>query len=235
MIHTKINRSLQVDQLSDFAKLLFTWTIPHLDDFGKIEGDPKVLKATVMPLRDNNLVEKIEEAIGELINAGLVIRYEVDGKLIIAFPKFDMHQSGGLGNRTISDLPDPKELNYQKLLESNRNYAKNHSNRKQLNRRKDKEKERKEYDKPYLSPMTFTPTNERETMALQTWQKLEPNKPWTFENTYLPALKKGLPIEKFEEFTNEILALGEDVENRGALFNWKTHEFFNTVPKKYVK
>lgn len=245
MIHTKISRSLQVNQLSDFAKLVFTWTIPHLDDFGKIDGDPQILKATIMPLRDSSYVEKVEVAIQEMIKADLIIRYEVDAKKIIAFPKFDLHQSGGLGNRTESDYPDPLEENYRKLLEISRNYADLLAKRKQEKRKRntkqDKGRDYERSDKSValssISPHNFTPSNESEEWALKAWEVFEPNKPWTFENTYLEAARKGLPIEKFEDFIRDYQEhyYEGEVDRPGGLFNQWVHLYFGTTPKKWQR
>src|SRR5574338_185339 len=76
-------------------------------------------------------------------------------------------------------------------------------------------------------PKSFTPTSEGEHMALITWERLEPDKPYTFYPTYLGALRKGLPPYKFGEFASEI-EQDQTVKNRGALFNDKVKSYLES-------
>lgn len=50
MLHKKISVSIQVNNLSLPAKLLFTWLISHADDEGRLKGDILYVKATVVPM-----------------------------------------------------------------------------------------------------------------------------------------------------------------------------------------
>jgi len=51
MLHNKISKSLQVDSLPVPAQLLFTWMISWADDEGRLKGEPKYIKATVIPYK----------------------------------------------------------------------------------------------------------------------------------------------------------------------------------------
>lgn len=104
MIHTKISRSKQVNQMSEFAQLLFTWSIAHADDFGCMSGDPEVVLATVIPMKRDKSPEDVVEAIGEWVAARLVYWYSVEGELIIQFCSWEVHQSG-LHKRTKPKYP----------------------------------------------------------------------------------------------------------------------------------
>ena len=90
MLAKSISCSKQVNHLSsDFVRLLFTWTIPHLDDFGKTNGDSEVLKATVMPMLNNTTIKDIEKGLEELKKVGLIEWYEVLGQWVVRYPNFE--------------------------------------------------------------------------------------------------------------------------------------------------
>lgn len=61
-----ISTSKKVNALSDRALILYILTISHLDDEGFIDGDPRVLKSTVIPLRDNIQIKDIEGLVNEI-------------------------------------------------------------------------------------------------------------------------------------------------------------------------
>jgi hypothetical protein len=61
-----ISTSKKVNALSAQGVILYTFTMPHLDDEGFIDGDPKALKYTAVPLRDDIPVEEIEKLINEI-------------------------------------------------------------------------------------------------------------------------------------------------------------------------
>lgn len=103
MLHIGVSYSKQVNSLSEFEQLLFTWIIPHLDDFGRIEGDAAVLRAKVMPM-NNRTIEEFETAIQSLVDVGLINRYEIAEGLVIEYPKFETYQTG-LNKRTESKFP----------------------------------------------------------------------------------------------------------------------------------
>jgi hypothetical protein len=99
MIWTKISTSVQVNEMSEFAQLLFTWMIPHADDYGVMKAHPKFLKAQVMPLSSRNFTE-FQGAVDEMEKAGLIHAYEVDGEgPLIQFRRWEDHQTG-LSRRT---------------------------------------------------------------------------------------------------------------------------------------
>jgi hypothetical protein len=108
MISKSISISEKVNMLPDvFDMLLFTWIIPHTDDFGRLTGSPAKVKALVVPMLDKSIRE-IERAIKELHDAGLIIWYQVENDKYIQVINFDDHQQG-LHKRTRSKHPDPPE------------------------------------------------------------------------------------------------------------------------------
>ncbi|WP_436663584.1 hypothetical protein ACOALA_13680 [Alicyclobacillus acidoterrestris] len=107
MISKSISVSEQVNNMSTFASLLFTWMIAHADDFGRMPGSPAKVKALVMPMRPES-VHEVEAAIREMAEQGLIIWYEVSGVRYIQFSTWERHQTG-LHKRTKSSFPEPEE------------------------------------------------------------------------------------------------------------------------------
>jgi DnaD/phage-associated family protein len=98
--------------MSEFAQLLFTWLIPHLDDWGVIAGSPKQIKAIVKPLSDRPASD-FDNALNEMVSQQLIWRYSDEEYQYIQFVKFEKHQDG-LHKRT-----KPKYPLYQKNTISN--------------------------------------------------------------------------------------------------------------------
>lgn len=108
MINKSISISLQVNRLSDFAKLLFTWMIPHADDFGRLSGEPEVVKALVVPMMKQTSKD-VAKALQEMVDVGLIYWYKVDNEQVVQLIKFEEHQTG-LNKRTRSKFPGPPEM-----------------------------------------------------------------------------------------------------------------------------
>ncbi len=143
MISKSISVSTQVNDLSDGAALLFTWTIPHADDFGRMPGDARVVKALVVPMREQYSVGLIESYLQEMANECLIIRYEHEGKQYISFPKWEQHQ-GNLHKRTVSIYPEPPcdSVDFPDIP--------GHSGSTKLNRREEKRREENCADAPVV-------------------------------------------------------------------------------------
>lgn len=82
-ISTDISTDTRVAQLAQkagpLAVLLFTWLIPHVDDWGRYTADPMQVKLTVLPAFDVSL-EEIDNALKVIAEVGLIVLYEVEGK-----------------------------------------------------------------------------------------------------------------------------------------------------------
>ena len=104
MIGKSISISEQVNDLSDFAALLFSCMIPHSDDWGILPGSPKKIKALVIPMRKQT-ERDVEKALREIADAGLIWWYEIGGNKYVQFCKWDEHQEG-LHKRTKSKFPE---------------------------------------------------------------------------------------------------------------------------------
>lgn len=116
MLSRQIVVDKQVIALSDFAKLLYTWCIPFLDDFGRMTGDVEEIRYLVMPFSkkpNKNFENALEEMSkkGEENRDSLVTIYESSGVKVLQYrpESFDVHQSGIVSKRTVSRYPDLTE------------------------------------------------------------------------------------------------------------------------------
>ena len=107
MISKAISISEKVNSLSVFGRLLYTWMIPHADDFGRLPGSPAKVRALVVPMADET-VKDVEQALADMHERGLIIWYEVDGERFIQITNFEKHQQG-LHKRTKSKFPEPPD------------------------------------------------------------------------------------------------------------------------------
>lgn len=96
MLNKSISLSRQVSKLTLKEKLFFTWAIPHLDDYGCIENDPFVLKATVCPMVDEIKIKDIQAFIRHSAAIGLAKEFED----CLVFLGFENHQSLSPEKRT---------------------------------------------------------------------------------------------------------------------------------------
>ncbi|WP_051058740.1 DnaD domain-containing protein [Paenibacillus shenyangensis] len=94
MLSKVISVSEKVNMLPDiFSMLLFTWMIPHADDYGRLPGSPAKVKALVVPMLDKSLRD-VEQAIRQLEEQGVIVWYETDGDKVIEIVNFAQHQEG---------------------------------------------------------------------------------------------------------------------------------------------
>lgn len=235
MLHKSISCNKRINSLSEFAQLLFSWIIPHLDDFGKIDGDPEVIKALVMPMNPRS-VNEFEEAICEIIKkVKSVERYEVEERSILRYTSFEEHQSG-LEKRTQSKYPDnPTSKNFS---EKTRTSEVTETNRKEFNKSEENLREVNLTEEPFAEdqigekqeikdPSEFLVIDERGESMVCAWEELEPTNKLAFWSTYVRAYLKKLPVSKFREFVSEIKQ-DPSIKNPGAVFNKKVDEYFKS-------
>lgn len=114
-ISRTIAASEQLGRVSLYADYLFTRCIPHLDVKGRLTGEPKLLKATAVPLRAEikersipRLIEELGRSVGPE-GQSLVVWYESRGVKVLWFPGFERH-NGALRRERESPSRHP-ELN----------------------------------------------------------------------------------------------------------------------------
>lgn len=229
MVVKELSYSESFNSISEFAQNLYFFTTPHLDDFGKLDGNPVTIKARVIPLSKRS-VKEVENAIRELMSVGFVDWYKVDGQKIIKYLSFEEDQTG-LNKRTNSKYPD-NPSNSENIQEVQRSSNPTEANRSEPNSTELNKSEgvannkNGEITKKFkiIYPDQFDPSNDVELAAKETWKKLEPNKPQSFFPTYLAAAGKGLPENMFYQFVSEIRQ-SSNVRNPGKVFNKKVKDY----------
>ena len=79
-------------QLSWLEEVMFYRLIVTVDDFGRYDARPAVLRARLFPLKDVTLTA-IDKALHAMVTAGLVSLYSVDGKPILQLLSWGKHQN----------------------------------------------------------------------------------------------------------------------------------------------
>lgn len=97
VIRGEINSSESLAQVSIGADLCFRALLVAVDDYGRADARPQVLKATLFPMRDAATPSKIAGWIGEL--AALpdppLILYSVDGRPYLQLTGWERHRGKG--------------------------------------------------------------------------------------------------------------------------------------------
>lgn len=97
-------QSETIASLDDSARLVFIGLWNYVDDEGRGVDNPALVRAALFPLEDRSL-DWINEVLGELALAGLLVRYEVGGKRLLAVRSFREHQK--VNRPYPSTLPPP--------------------------------------------------------------------------------------------------------------------------------
>ena len=107
-----ISTSIKVNALSAPAVILYTFGIAHLDDEGYMDGDPRILKSQVVPLRDDipaSIVPQLTEEIATIheklgIEIPLWVIHRIPPLIIIQDPASPKRQSFKGVHKIPSDL-----------------------------------------------------------------------------------------------------------------------------------
>ena len=91
ILKESICTSDSIDGLTLFEEVFFYRLIVNCDDYGRMDGRPKVLRAKLFPLRDVNY-DDVVLAMRSLESAGLIMMYEADQKPYIQLKSWDKHQ-----------------------------------------------------------------------------------------------------------------------------------------------
>lgn len=92
MLNKSIALDKELNKVSVEAHLLFVMTIPHLDRDGLIAGETLSHLGTVLPFRPD-FFHRYEDLMQELIDAGIVLRYDTRNGLVLFFPGFRKNQT----------------------------------------------------------------------------------------------------------------------------------------------
>ncbi|MFA6307081.1 MAG: DnaD domain protein [Patescibacteria group bacterium] len=93
IIKESICTSENIDNLSAEAETLFYRIMVNCDDYGRMEAGPKILRSRCYPLRIDRITDDdIKAWLIELIEANLIIHYQVDNKAYLALATWEKHQ-----------------------------------------------------------------------------------------------------------------------------------------------
>jgi len=111
MLSKRVTRSNKIADLSsDTARMIYSWLIPYTDVEGRMEADPRLLKADIAPLLDHITPEVINRLLIELHKIGLIILYSSDDglKKYLQIMKFGDNQKNLRKDREApSRIPGP--------------------------------------------------------------------------------------------------------------------------------
>jgi len=110
MIEVSVAYDEHLNSISEFAELVYFRILPHTDDFGRFSGNPKIIKARTMPMREDRDASDIAEAIFELIEVGLLKAYLGGDKLVLQFGEESFKRINAVlvkNNRGNSEYPEP--------------------------------------------------------------------------------------------------------------------------------
>ena len=108
IIKESIAKSEKVNGLTDFQFRLWVHLITYVDDYGRGDARPAIIKGSCFPFRDRMTNKDIEKGLADLAGAGCVGLYTVDGKPYLYFPNWEQHQRV---RSKISKCPAPTENN----------------------------------------------------------------------------------------------------------------------------
>jgi hypothetical protein len=91
------------------AERTFVRLWPHLDDDGRARDDARLLKAALYPLHDEITSVHVDADLDELAQAGLVLRYVVDGKRFLSAKPETWKRYQKPRHRYESNFPSPDD------------------------------------------------------------------------------------------------------------------------------
>jgi len=93
MLSKRISQSKKVNSLSIKAQIVWTWTIPWLDDYGCYEADCEDIKTEVFPKNKSIGIQDINNALSEEEKIGLIKIFRLKGKEYQKYNNFEDFQT----------------------------------------------------------------------------------------------------------------------------------------------
>lgn len=106
IIKDSITKSEKISELTDFQFRLWVHLITYVDDYGRGDARPAIIRGACFPLRDRMTNKDIEKGLADLAGAGCVGLYKVDGKPYLYFPNWEKHQRV---RQKVSKCPAPED------------------------------------------------------------------------------------------------------------------------------
>ena len=104
IIKDSISKSEKVSGLTDFQFRLWVHLITYVDDYGRGDARPAIIRGACFPFRERMTNKDIEKGLADLAGAGCVGLYKVDGKPYLYFPNWEQHQRV---RQKVSKCPSP--------------------------------------------------------------------------------------------------------------------------------
>ena len=92
MIKESIRTDKQVNELNDFCFRLWTYLLTYVDDYGRGNADPDLLKGFCFARRKDVTTKHIEKGLEELQSVDLIRLYRVEDEIYLYFPTWEKHQ-----------------------------------------------------------------------------------------------------------------------------------------------
>ncbi len=92
ILKESICSSEKLSRLTDFQFRVWASLVVYVDDYGRGDARPAIIKGTCFPLRDRITNKDIDDALHALAGAGCISLYTVDGKPYLCFPSWAEHQ-----------------------------------------------------------------------------------------------------------------------------------------------
>ena len=84
-----VRDSEAIDRLSPLAETLFYRLLVTVDDFGRGDARPAMVKAQCYPIKESVTPSKCAQLLDELSKCGLIVVYQADGKTCLQMLKWD--------------------------------------------------------------------------------------------------------------------------------------------------
>ena len=106
IIKESIHTSDTVNQMTDFQFRLWVSLITYVDDYGRGDARPAIIKGQCFPLRERLTLKDIQAGLAGLADIGCVNLYTVDGKPFLCLPSWEEHQRI---RQKVSRFPAPED------------------------------------------------------------------------------------------------------------------------------
>jgi len=84
--------SEKINRLTDFQFRLWVSLITYVDDYGRGDARPAIIRGACFPLRERLSNADLDAALNALAGTGCVELYQVDGRPYLCFPNWQSHQ-----------------------------------------------------------------------------------------------------------------------------------------------
>lgn len=98
---------LQPEGMGEFGQLLYSWLIPHVDDYGRFDASPRIIKLRVMPGSDRPISD-FKKAIEVMEKVDLIKVYG-NGKRYLEIVNFEKFQTFRKDRERQAEYPSPTQ------------------------------------------------------------------------------------------------------------------------------